>query len=331
MISQTPSPDFFIIGAPKCGTTALAQYLSEHPSVFFCVPKEPFFWATDHLKARGINDLHSLEDYLGLFATADPVRHRSIGEGSTTYLQSHAAVAEILKFRPDAKFIVMLRNPIDVVHGMHGELMRHFAEDETDFEKAWALQADRAAGKHVPANDRFAHQLQYHDVASFAPQLRRLFDQVPEHRRRIILFDDFIQDARTVYHDTLNFLGLPDDGRSEFPKVNAAGNYRMQSLGRLAHHPPAIIAGPVKLFRAWYIRRGGRMKQMLHRLVQKESPRESLRPVFREHLKNVFRDDIEQTSQLLGRDLTEWTRTATSASSATKTVSLSEPSGATVL
>ena len=301
-------PGFFIIGAPKCGTTALAQYLSEHPNVFFCAPKEPFFWATDHPRARSINDLHSLEDYLRLFAAADSAIHRAIGEGSTTYMQSRTAITEIQKFRPDAKFIVMLRNPVDVVHGMHGELLRHFAEDEPSFEKAWALQEDRAAGRRVPANDRFAHQLQYRDVASFAPQLRRLFDQVPEQRRRVIIFDDFIRDTRAVYADVLNFLGLPDDGRSEFAKVNAAGNYRMQALGRLAHHPPAIMAGPIKLFRAWYIRRGGRLKQLLHRLVQKEAPRQSLSPAFREHLKDVFRADIEQTSQLLGHDLTEWTR-----------------------
>lgn len=325
----SPGPDFFIIGAPKCGTTALAQYLSEHPNVFFCAPKEPFYWATDHPRARRINDLNSLEDYLRLFAAADPGRHSAIGEGSTTYMQSHTAIGGILTFRPEAKFIVMLRNPIDVVHGMHGELRRHFAEDESDFEKAWALQSDRAAGRRIPANDTFAHQLQYRDVASFAPQLIRLFDQVPESRCRVIIFDDFIRDARSVYSETLNFLGLPDDGRVEFPKVNAAGSYRMQTLGRLAHHPPAIMAGPVKLFRTWYIRRGGRLKQLLHRLVQKEAPRESLSPAFREYLKDVFRDDIERTSQLLRRDLTEWTRlAAVRAVSPSQTASVPEASGA---
>lgn len=326
---SSPRPGFFIIGAPKCGTSALAQYLSEHPRVFFCAPKEPFFWAIDHPRARSINDLNSLEDYLRLFAAADPGRHSAIGEGSTTYMQSHTAIGEILKFRPDAKFIVMLRNPIDVVHGMHGELRRHFAEDEADFEKAWSLQEDRAAGRSLPANDKLAHQLQYRDVASFAPQLRRLFAQVPESRRHIIIFDDFIRDSRSVYARTLSFLGLPDDGRRVFPKVNAAGNYRMQSLGRLAHDPPAFISGPMKLFRLWYIRRGGRLKQLIHRIVQSEAPREAMRPAFREHLKDVFRDDIEQTSQLLGRDLSEWTRPAPMPAAASDSSALGVATGTT--
>jgi hypothetical protein len=307
-MTQNPkSPNFFIIGAPKCGTTAMAQYLAEHPQVFFCAPKEPFFWSTDHAKLRETHRLHSVNDYLKLFKDADPRKHTAIGEGSTNYMQSRVAIKEIVKFQPDARFIVMLRNPVDVAYGMHGELRRHFAEDEPDFEKAWALQQPRSQGEQLPKNDRLINQLQYQDVASFAPQLKRLFDLVPESRRLVLVFDDFVKDARRSYLQTLQFLGLEDDGRTEFPTVNPAGKYRLQLVGKLYQDPPAWLEPPVRCFRAWYAKQGGGIRHWVHSIVQKKASRESLRPEFREYLREVFRADIEETSALIGKDLTRWT------------------------
>ena len=301
-----PAPNFFIIGAPKCGTSALAHYLAEHPNVFFCAPKEPFFWSSDHVKARETHCLHSIDDYLKLFRDVDPTKHCAIGEGSTNYLQSRVAVEEILKFQPAARFIVMLRNPVDVAHGMHGELLRHFAEDEPDFEKAWKLQESRAKGLQLPKNDRLMHQLQYQDVASFAPQLKRLFDQVPETHRLVIIFDDFVRDTRASYLQTLRFLGLPDNGRHDFPKVNAAGQYRLQFIGRLYQDPPDFLKYPIGRFKTWYSKQGGSLRHWVHGLVQKRVARETMSPAFRQHLKSVFERDITETSKLIGRDLASW-------------------------
>lgn len=306
MNKEQPAPDFFIIGAPKCGTSALSQYLAEHPHVFFCAPKEPFYWSKDHPKAQETHRLSSLESYLRLFKGADLKQHKAIGEGSTNYLQSQVAVEEILKFRPDARFIVMLRNPVDVVHGMHGELRRHFAEDEPDFEKAWVLQEKRSRAPCLTKNDRMIHQLQYRDVAAFARQLRRVFDQVDPSRRLVIIFDDFVRDPRASYLQTLQFLGLPDDNRTDFPKVNAAGTYRLQLIGRLYQDPPPFLKSPIGKFKTWYSGRGSRLRHWIHGFVQKQSPRESLSPEFREHLKSVFFDEIHEVSSLLGRDLTSW-------------------------
>jgi len=310
--TQSPSfgikPNFFIIGAPKGGTTAIAHYLSEHPNVFMCAPKEPFFWGTDQGKVREVHALHSVEDYLRLFESADLRKHKAIGEGSTTYLQSKEAIQNIVNFQSEAKFIVMLRNPVEVAHGMHGELRRHFAEDEPDFEKAWHLQEDRKIGRNIPRNDKFSFQLQYREVATFAPQLQRLFALVPESHRHIIIFDDFVRKTQDCYCETLRFLGLPDDRRTEFPKVNQAGKYRMPIIGRLYQAPPSWLQGPIKIFRRWYQKQNGPLRRVVFGLVQKKAPRESLSRDFEEHLKGVFRADIVATSALLGRDLSKWTQ-----------------------
>ena len=108
-------PNFFIIGAPKCGTTSLANWLAEHPRVFFSDTKEPHFFCTD-----GYTGVKTLKQYEKLFEDAKP-HHLAVGEGSTHYLFSKVAVPNILVYNPDARFIVCLRNPVDMAPSLHSE------------------------------------------------------------------------------------------------------------------------------------------------------------------------------------------------------------------
>ena len=105
-------PNFFIIGAAKCGTSALSAYLSEHPEIYFSVPKETNFWCTDYAGLRDLARIQSLDQYRSLFAAARP-EHRALGEGSVNYFRSEVAVANIRQFNPAARFILMLlRNAV---------------------------------------------------------------------------------------------------------------------------------------------------------------------------------------------------------------------------
>src|SRR3546814_13335773 len=101
-------PNFFIVGAPKCGTTSLANWLSEHPSIFLSNPKEPHFFDLDRRKHYKCD----LARYEGFFNGVAPT-HTMVGEATTGYLRSHVAISEILKYAADARFIVGLRNPVD--------------------------------------------------------------------------------------------------------------------------------------------------------------------------------------------------------------------------
>ncbi|MEZ6127481.1 MAG: sulfotransferase [Planctomycetaceae bacterium] len=304
---NTAKPGFFLIGAPKGGTTAMAQYLSEHPNVFFSAPKELHFWNQDHEKDGRAHEVRTLEEYLRKFSAADPDVHRVVAEGSTTYFQSAVAVRKILEFNPQAKFLVMLRNPLEVAHGMHGELLRHFYEDVTDFEQAWRLQEERAVGRRLPRNPVFKHQLQFREVASFAPQLQRLFDAVPASQRLVILFDDFVKDTPDAYRRVLEFLELEDDGRTDFPKVHQAASHRFAALMRFYHTPPALFEKPIRLLRTKVRANSGRIKEILKMATSKKTPRAKLREEFAAELRIVFREDVARTSELLGRDLSYWT------------------------
>src|SRR4030042_1995639 len=103
-------PNFFIIGGPRCGTTALSEYLRGNREVFFSEPKELNFFFTDfNPKYRLCTDENV---YLGKYFS-EAGQYRAVGEGTPWYLYSKEAVPNILRFNHSAKFIVMIRNPVD--------------------------------------------------------------------------------------------------------------------------------------------------------------------------------------------------------------------------
>jgi hypothetical protein len=208
-------PNFFLIGAPKCGTTALAEYLRQHPGVFFCTPKEPNFFNHDYTD----RDTPTLARYLDYFAAAGP-EHVAVGEGSTAYLHSTVAVAEILAFDPAARFLVMLRNPVQAAPACHAQALLNGSEDVADFRSAWDLQAQRRAGQRLPRGCREPKHLLYADYCRYAPQIERLVAAVPAAQRKLIVFDDFAADPARVYAEVLEFLALPPHQPADFVRIN---------------------------------------------------------------------------------------------------------------
>src|SRR5688572_26342484 len=143
--SETTHPNFFIVGAPRCGTTALYQYLRQHDRIFMPTVKECHFMADDFADFRRA---HDLDEYLGLFEGATP-RHVAVGEASVFYLMSDIAIPNIEAFNPNARHVVMLRNPVELVQSLHEQLLGTLHEDEPDFETAWRLQETRRAGRRI--------------------------------------------------------------------------------------------------------------------------------------------------------------------------------------
>ena len=129
-------PDFFIVGAPKCGTSALASYLRSHPKILVSPVKEPNYFCFD---APALRVIDRLETYGRLFARARP--DQICGEASTAYLFSDEAVPAILDAVPAAQIIVMVRNPLDMVVSHHSQKLYALEENEPDFETAWRLSA----------------------------------------------------------------------------------------------------------------------------------------------------------------------------------------------
>ena len=298
-------PDFFILGAPKCGTTALSEYLRRHPQVFMSTPKEPHYFGTDfdYYYAPGER---TEEHYLRLFADAGE-EHLAVGEASVWYLYSERAAAEIAAFRPDARAIVMLRNPVELVPSLHSQLVYTVDEDVRDPAAAWALQAARRRGEHLPPGVRVPAFLQYGAAAMLGAQLRRVYESFPRERVRVIVFDDFRADPAAVYRSTLDFLGVPDDGRTDFPRVNPNTVHRAAGVARLTQRPPkAALAAAKAVKKATGIKQLG-ILQRVRRRNRVEAERAPLAPEFVAEMADHFRDDVASLSELIGRDLSHWT------------------------
>ncbi len=110
-------PDFFIVGAPKCGTTSLYHYLAQHPDIFTPTIKESYYFCPDiTAKIHNKPKVNSLEEYLSLFEDS----HGKIcGEASVLYLVSEVAAQKIKDFNPNAKIIIMLREPVSLMYSLH--------------------------------------------------------------------------------------------------------------------------------------------------------------------------------------------------------------------
>ncbi len=286
-------PNFFIIGAPKCGTTSLAAWLAENPNIYMSRTKEPHFFNTDH--KRFIN---SLQSYERLFSDATD-RHGAVGEASVWYLYSSSAVANILAYNPAVKFIVMLRNPIEMAPSLHEELVFTGREDEPDFASAWSLQEARRQGSHLPRMVWEPKYLQYGDLCSLGVQVERLFELVPRDHVKIILLDDLSSDPGGVYRSVLQFLGVDDDHRQDFTTLNRAKSRRWPGL-------LAVAWAVTTAKRALGIEGGLGLWKRIDAANRVERPRSPVSSDTRKILQDYFRRDIARLQVLIGRDLGHW-------------------------
>ena len=291
-------PNFFVIGAPKCGTTSIATWLEQHPAIFIPAIKEPNFFNTDD-NQDPIYGVATPNAYEALFCAATAAQ-RAVGEASVFYLSSAVAVANILRYQPSARFIVMLRNPIDMAPALHAEMLILGLENIRGFRTAWDLQYDRRQGRHVPIlSGSWRRLFQYADVCALGTQLQRLFAAVPRDRVLTILLDDLIADPRREYVRALHFLGVDDDFRQEFPVYNSARVIRSPRLTRAL-----FLAIRIKE------RLGIRLNLDLWRRVLDRNivtaPRGALPRAVIDMLRGHFAGEVALLGHLLGRDLQHW-------------------------
>lgn len=293
-------PNFFIIGAPKCGTTSLSEYLRAHPNVLMSSPKEPYFFSTDF----NLGFISSLEEYLTTCFHGLSDHHRAVGEASAWYLYSEDAVPQILDFNPDARFIIMVRNPIDMFASLHSQMFMERNENIEDAEAAWDFQWLRQKGYHIPKLCRVPRFLQYKAACSLGSQVKIFFSMVERNRVKVFVFDDFIRDTEAVYGEVLSFLDLPNDGKQFFGAYNENKVIRSKLIANLV----AMAQGNKKLL--YLLNTAKKIANiekfgLSERNVRKKK-RSPLSPSFRTRLSKCFQDDVHLLSGLIGRDLTYW-------------------------
>lgn len=222
-------PSLFIVGSPKCGTTALANYLSEHDDIFMSSPKEPHYFATNFDKS--MRTTQTEEHYLSLFKNAK--KYQICGEASIWYLYSREAIRNIAKFEPNAKIIVMVRNPADMIYSLHSQKIYSLDEDVLDFEEAWNLSWKREKGSFIPKGCREPKTLFYHKIANYYEQIQYLYKFFPTSNVKVIEFEEFKQSNLDVYKGVLEFLNIEYDEKKEFKKINERKEHKSSFVANL--------------------------------------------------------------------------------------------------
>lgn len=302
-------PDFFVVGAPRCGTTAFCKYLARNPQVCFSQPKEPHYFTR---LERDPTEAELRRDYLDRYFWHHTDAHRSVGEGSVSYLYLPDVIERIRRINPEARFIALVRNPLQMLPSYHLKMLYLLQEDEPEFEKAWALQQERARGSRIPKLCLDSRLLMYREVAKLGEQVQRLYDVAGRERSHVVVFDDLATDSLGLYRRALEFLGVDYDGQTRFEPKYASRIYRYRWLQQLLY-VPAVKGGKVvdslqrrtRRYKADGTRRKSWIKRLVswNRIAASPTP---LTPRMRAVVRDALTPDVEHLSKLLDRDLRHW-------------------------
>jgi hypothetical protein len=282
-------PNFFVVGAPRCGTTSLWSWLKAHPEIFMSAQKELFFFDSD-LRTVPATTI-SLEKYLRNFSAAGD--EKKIGEATASYLRSERAPKAIKVFNPGAQIIIMLRNPVDVMYSLHSSAL-YGLEPVTHFGAALAADARRGNGERIG----------YREFADFPDQVQRYLDVFGPENVHTIIYDDLKADPAIVYQNALRFLGVRLDFNPEFVVMSPNERVRNVRLQRTLARPPQALRRISGALVPPSLR--SRIRYALLKCNVEVSPRPPMDPGLRKRLQREFEPKVEQLSKLLGRDLCGW-------------------------
>jgi Sulfotransferase domain len=307
--SSEPSgriPDFFIVGHPKCGTTALYRMLKSHPGIYMSAVKEPQFFASD-LRVGGASvGPSTLDEYVALFAAARP--DQLVGDASTRHIWSPTAPARIAEAQPTARIIAVLREPASFLRSLHLQLLLNRAEDEPSLRKAIELEPERRQGRRL--TERAASQpllLMYTERARYLDQLRRYHTVFPAAQVLVLIYEDFRSDNEGTVRQVLRFLGIDDAVPLQTVHTNPTVARRIgadegvwaatHARGRLAQG----VKGTVRLVTPRRLLRSAFFQAVQRRVVFGEPPPPDEN--FMLELRQHFKPQVDALGEYLDRDL----------------------------
>ncbi len=304
------APNFFVVGAPKAGTTSLYRYLDQHPSVYMSPIKEPCFFApevvdfTPDSRARFETDRPALRVYLD-----GPMRERrtgivlewdqylklfknvttetAIGEVSGNYLGSSGAPRAIKSRIPDARIVVMLRDPVDRLFSQYAA-----AVGSGDTRKAFVPWVEEQRAAEAGRRPAFGPVW----TGFYASHLARYFEHFARDQVRVFLYEDYSRTPQTVLNDVLAFLQVNERHDVDtHQRHNVTLVPRWPALHRLlapvrAAFRPIVPRAVAEHARAWLL----------------TPPRRRPTTEERAHVIRVYADDIRRLSSLIDRDLSAW-------------------------
>ncbi len=293
-------PNLFIVGAGKAGTSSVYKNLSMHSEIFMASRKEPNYFGSD-LKRR--QPTMKRDEYLALFEEGVKCKYR--GEASINYLLSKCAGSEIFEFNPDAKIIIMLRDPIQVLHSRHSQNIKVGAETIKDFEKALRMETTRRMSSNIPNGVGFIDDLFYGEWVKYSSQVQRYLDIFGHEKVYIGVYDDLVETPKSFYANLFSFLGLTVEDNAKYVHANKNKALRSVFLARLLRgYLPGTkkvknIIIPNKRARKWV----GKILKSWNEVSTSRAP---IDPFFENELRRGFDSEILRLEKIIGRKLTNW-------------------------
>jgi hypothetical protein len=298
-MTSMPHPTFIVIGAARCGTTALQAFLGQHPQVYMCPVKEPNFFAFDgspgELRGPGVRQLagHSVfdrDEYLALFGGARG--ESALGEVSPRYMIAEGCAERIRKSLPGVRLIAILRHPVE----------RAWASYLGHRKDGWESCADfRAAFEAEPARLAARQSMGLHFSAGrYAEKLQPYFDRFERSRIHVALYDDLRDHPSTLMADLFRFLEVdPAFEADTSHRHNPSGRIRNPAL-RFFWQRSEVMRSALRSWipKTWRDRAYAGITGNLERL---ELPAE-----YRARFSGYYRDDILRLADLIGRNLDHW-------------------------
>lgn len=223
-------PDFFVGGVQKGGTTSLFYALSQHPQVIRPKIKEMFYYGTTPNYEKGLGY------YKQFFATSfyKKSRESKIGkpafcmEASTNTFDNKEAAQRILKDNPKAKIIFIFRNPVERAYSQY-KMSVKLGWEFADFEKAIELEQKRIdEGKIMNPKHNYAYQrLGYKSRGIYVNQLKHWLNEFPKENIFVTSSEAFFANPQQVYNSICQFLGIEEDVKVKFDKLNEGSSEKM--------------------------------------------------------------------------------------------------------
>jgi hypothetical protein len=279
-------PNFIIIGAGKCGTTSLHDYLNQHPEIYLCPKKETFFFINSGAREnhRQWGSVTTLEEYLALFKNAPETS--ILGEISTNYYAYPESAELIYNAIPDVKIIAILRDPSDRAFSSYQMFVRN-GHEQREFHEVVALNE-----KYI--NRGFYYQQLQPFFATFKP------DQI-----KILLFDDLVKNPRAFLKELFEFVGVNSDFVPDITKRGREGGLPKRAWW----HKLLTKQNPVRTAIALLLKLIvplEKRQQLREKLVKRNISSQKMDVGIRSQLIDIYRDDINNLQGLIKRDLSSW-------------------------
>lgn len=284
-MSAKPRPNFFIVGAPKAGTTTLHGWLQAHPQVFLPDLKEPDFFTWREIEAQNLyygatNTVKTEADYLALFSGAGQAN--AIGEASVSYLWYPQTAEKIRAFNPQARILILLRHP-------SARAISHYKMDERLGFVSTSLEDIfyQRTGHAQQAN----YFQQYIELGNYSQQIERYFNAFGRENVLVMLPDGGLE---TELARILHFLGvaeMPELGQQE--KRNEGGAPTSSIVRKLYKSAPvrqavsALVPGAAK-------------RAIRGKLFSREAEA-TVSPALKAALDTYYAPELERLSQLLNQ------------------------------